>query len=155
MDTGDTESILYMHSISPANRVLPSSSRWNSIELNYNLFPQSRNAWGYESLPTRFAKSIDFKLTITNKKNFKRFIYASSAFVSLIVILCLLLHFLPNKHRHHHGATKDLTLALKQALIFFDAQKCTQYVQIYTRKCTHFVKTNLFLLFGSWDIAQR
>ncbi|KAI3671687.1 hypothetical protein L1987_87427 [Smallanthus sonchifolius] len=125
MDSGktcDPDTLLYMHSISPAGRLLPSANRWNSIEINFNLFPQSQNTWGYESLPSRFAKSIDFKLTVANKKNFKRFIYASSTFVSLIVILCLLLHFLPHKQRHH-GATKDLTLALKQALSFFDAQK--------------------------------
>ncbi|KAK9050453.1 hypothetical protein SSX86_030577 [Deinandra increscens subsp. villosa] len=127
MNTGETEacepdSILYVHSISQAGRILPSASRWNSIEIDFNLFPQSRNTWGYESLPSRFAKSVDFNLTVTNRKNFKRFIYASSAFVSLVVILCFLLRFLPNKQRHH-GETKDLTLALKQALVFFDAQK--------------------------------
>ncbi|MFS7913092.1 putative cellulase [Helianthus anomalus] len=123
MDTGETDTILYLHSISPAGRLLPSASRWNSIEMDFNLFPQSRNNLGYDSLPSRFSKSVDFKLTVTNKKNFKCFIYASLAVVSLIVVLCLLLHFLPNKQRHH-GATKDLTLALKQALVFFDAQKC-------------------------------
>ncbi|MFS7913089.1 putative cellulase [Helianthus anomalus] len=125
MDTGETDNndtILYLHSISPAGRLLPSASRWNSIEMDFNLFPQSRNNLGYDSLPSRFSKSVDFKLTVTNKKNFKCFIYASLAVVSLIVVLCLLLHFLPNKQRHH-GATKDLTLALKQALVFFDAQK--------------------------------
>ncbi|XP_076907704.1 endoglucanase 9-like [Bidens hawaiensis] len=121
-ETRDAEPTLYIHSISPACRLLPSSSQWNSIEVNFNLFPQTRNTWDYESIPSRFSKSVDFKLTVINKKNFKRFIYASSAIVSLLIILCLLLHFLPNKNRHR-GATKDLTLALKQALIFFDAQK--------------------------------
>lgn len=122
VETSDS-GILYVHSISHAGRLLPSSSRWNSIELDFNLFPKSRDSLGYESLPSRFSRSIDFNLTITNRKNFKRFLYLSFAFVLLIVILCLVLHFLPNKQRHH-GPSKDLTLALKQALIFFDSQKC-------------------------------
>ncbi|KAI3736656.1 hypothetical protein L2E82_26599 [Cichorium intybus] len=126
MDTGaasDTEnSVLYVHSISQAGRLLPSSSRWNSIEVDFNLFPQPRDPSGYGSLPSRYSKSVDFKLTIVNKSHFKRFIYAASAFVLLIVLLWLLLHFLAN-NKHHHGSSKDLTVALKNALVFFDAQK--------------------------------
>ncbi|PWA97325.1 Glycoside hydrolase, family 9 [Artemisia annua] len=121
--TEDPENnILYVHSISHAGRLLPSSSRWNSIELDYNLFPKSRDLSSYASLPSRFSKSVDFKLTVMNKNHFKRFIYATFTLVLLIVILCILLYFMPNKQRHH-GASKDLTLALKYALIFFDAQK--------------------------------
>ncbi|GKV31028.1 hypothetical protein SLEP1_g39772 [Rubroshorea leprosula] len=40
--------------------------------------------------------------------------------------LILLVHFLRHKH-HHHGPSKNLTLALNQALIFFDAQKSRNY----------------------------
>ncbi|GLT32183.1 hypothetical protein SLA2020_068690 [Shorea laevis] len=44
----------------------------------------------------------------------------------VITGLILLVHFLPRKN-HHHGPSKNLTLALNQALTFFDAQKSGNY----------------------------
>ncbi|CAI9266590.1 unnamed protein product [Lactuca saligna] len=123
MDT-DTENSeqLYVHSISQAGRLLPSSSRWNSIEVDFNLFPHARDPSTYGSLPSRYSKSVDFKLTITNKTHFKRFVYAAGAIVFLILLVSLLLHFLLH-NKNQHAAPKDLTLALQNALLFFDAQK--------------------------------
>ncbi|CAK9134738.1 unnamed protein product [Ilex paraguariensis] len=113
-------SVRYVHTISGAGRLLPSSSRWNSIELDFNLFPHSNT--GFDSLPSRFSKSVDFNLTITDKKYFKRFAYISATVLIIIPLLVLLIHFLPHKN-HHHGSSKNLTLALNRALAFFDAQK--------------------------------
>ncbi|XP_059629549.1 endoglucanase 10-like [Cornus florida] len=110
----------FVHTISEAGRLLPSASRWNSIELDFNLLPQSST--GFDSLPSRFSKSVDFNLVITNRKYFKRFVYISVSIVFLVTLLILLLQFLPHKH-HHHGASQNLTQALSQALLFFDAQK--------------------------------
>nr|XP_043638052.1 endoglucanase 9-like [Erigeron canadensis] len=123
MDDTPESDILYVHSVSNAGRLLPSSSRWNSIELEFNVFPKPRDFASYESLPSKFTKSVDFNLVVTNKKNVRGFIYAASILVLITVFLCILLHFLINKQNNHHAATKDLTFALKQALIFFDAQK--------------------------------
>ncbi|KVH98661.1 Glycoside hydrolase, family 9, partial [Cynara cardunculus var. scolymus] len=126
MDAGPTSdtknNITYVHSISHAGRLLPSSSRWNSIEIDYNLLPQPRDPSDYESLPSRFSKSVDFNLTVTNKDLLKRFIFTASTFVSLAVVLYLLARFLPNK-QHHRGLSKNLTATLQDALLFFDAQK--------------------------------
>ncbi|KAJ9560363.1 hypothetical protein OSB04_005523 [Centaurea solstitialis] len=121
-ETSDTQNdITYLHSIPQAGRYLPSASRWNSIEIDYNLLPQSQDP--YESLPSRFSKSVEFNLTVTNKKRLKRFIYTASAFLLLTLLLFLLWCFLP-KRQHHRGVAKNLTGPLKDALVFFDAQKC-------------------------------
>ena len=112
----------FVHTISEAGRLLPSASRWNSKELEFSLYAQSSSA--YDSIPPRFAKLVDYDLVITDKKHFKRFLYISVSVVFLILALILLLHFLPRKNKHH-GPSKNLTLAVNQALTFFDAQKCT------------------------------
>ncbi|KAJ9560365.1 hypothetical protein OSB04_005525 [Centaurea solstitialis] len=120
-ETSDTQNdVTYLHSIPQAGRYLPSASRWNSIEIDYNLLPQSQDP--YESLPSRFSKSVEFNLTVTNKKRLKRFIYTASAILSLTLLLFLLWCFLP-KRQHHRGVAKNLTGPLKDALVFFDAQK--------------------------------
>lgn len=115
----------FVHTISEAGRLLPSASRWNSIELDFRILPQSSTA--YDSLPSRFSKSFDYDLVITNKNHLKRFAYISASTVLVILALILLLHFLPHKHKHH-GSSKNLTLAVNQALTFFDAQKCNIFI---------------------------
>ncbi|GMP79714.1 hypothetical protein CsSME_00035150 [Camellia sinensis var. sinensis] len=117
----DMSTIRFVHTVSEAGRLLPSASRWNSIEINFNLLPQS-SAPGFDSLPSRFSKSFDFNLVITDRKYFKRFIIIVVAIVLAVTLLVLLLNFLPHKH-NHHAYSKNLTLALNQALVFFDAQK--------------------------------
>ncbi|GFY96514.1 glycosyl hydrolase 9A3 [Actinidia rufa] len=112
--------VMFVHTISEAGRLLPSSSRWNSIELDFNLFPQSSTA--LDSLPPRFSKSVDFDLVIRDKKYFKRFVCVAASLVLAVVVLVLVLKLLPHKH-HQHGSSKNLRLALGQALVFFDAQK--------------------------------
>lgn len=133
----------FVHTISEAGRLLPSASRWNSIELEFSLFPQSSST--YDSIPSRFAKSVDYDLVITDKKYFKRFLYISVSVVLLILALILLLHFLPRKNKHH-GNSKNLTLAVNQALTFFDAQKCNIFktqIIFYTQ---YLIKTAYFLI---------
>lgn len=41
----------YVHTISEAGRLLPSATRWNSIELDFNLLPKSSLNENFESLP--------------------------------------------------------------------------------------------------------
>ncbi|PON76295.1 Glycoside hydrolase [Parasponia andersonii] len=120
----ERQPVEFVHTISEAGRLLPSSSRWNSIELEFSLFPRSSSA--YDSVPSRFAKSVDYDLVITDIKYFKRFLYISVSVVLLILALILLLLFLPRKNKHH-GPSKNLTLAVNQALTFFDAQKSGLY----------------------------
>nr|XP_023895265.1 endoglucanase 25-like [Quercus suber] len=122
MSSSDIErpTVRFVHTISESGRPLPSSSQWNSIEINYNLIPKSETA--YDSLPSSYSKSIEFHLIITGKKYFKRFIYISGFAILLVLALVLLKHFLPHKHAHH-GTSRNLTLAISQALTFFDAQK--------------------------------
>ncbi|KAH9757456.1 Endoglucanase 10 [Citrus sinensis] len=117
-------SVKYVHTISEAGRFLPSASQWNSTEIDFNLAPQSSNSYG--SLPSRYSKSFDYDLVITDKAYFKRFLYISALAALLIPALVLLIHFLPHKH-HPHSPTKNLTLAVNQALTFFDAQKSGNY----------------------------
>ncbi|KAJ9166773.1 hypothetical protein P3X46_021476 [Hevea brasiliensis] len=116
--------VMYVHSIPEAGRLLPSASQWNSIELDFHLVPKSNTA--YDSIPSQYSKSFDFELVITDRDYFKRFLYVSLAIVFVIIALVLLVHFLPHKH-NHHGNSKNLTLALNQALMFFDAQKSGNY----------------------------
>ena len=117
-------SVSYVHSINEAGRLLPSASRWNSIEIDYNAFPKS--SIEYDSLPSPYSKSVEFNLVITDKTHLKRFVYISIFLVLAILALVLLLHFLAPKHGHH-GSSKNLTLAINQALTFFEAQKCNCY----------------------------
>ncbi|KAI3464632.1 hypothetical protein Pfo_021295 [Paulownia fortunei] len=116
----ELHSVRFVHSISEAGRLLPSASRWNSIELDFNLLPQTVD--GFDSLPSRFSKSVDFNLTIADKKYFKHCVSVSIFVVVSVLLLVLLLHFLTHK-KQTDGGPKDLTLALNQALLFFDAQK--------------------------------
>nr|GMC54565.1 endoglucanase 9-like [Ipomoea batatas] len=116
--------VQYAHTISEAGRLLPSPGRWSAIDLDFNLLP--RSATGFDSLPSSFSKSIDFNLKITNKQHFKRFLYIAAFLILIIPALVLLLHFFPHK-KHHKNSPKNLTLALNQALLFFDAQKSGPY----------------------------
>ncbi|KAF3445548.1 hypothetical protein FNV43_RR10724 [Rhamnella rubrinervis] len=120
----ETESVKYVHTISEAGRLLPSASQWNSIEIDFNLVPQSSSEYG--SLPSRYSKSFEYELIITDKQYFKRFLYISVSVVLLILVLILLVELLPHKHSRH-GSSKNLTLAVNQALTFFDAQKSGNY----------------------------
>nr|QCQ73724.1 endo-(1,4)-beta-D-glucanase [Litchi chinensis] len=120
----EMDSTSYVHTVSGAGRLLPSASKWNSIEFGFNMARQSSSS--YDALPSRYSKSVDYELIITDRKYFKSFIYTSALIVFLMVLLVLLLHFLPHKH-HHHRPSKNLTLALNQALTFFDAQKSGNY----------------------------
>ncbi|OMO67059.1 Glycoside hydrolase, family 9 [Corchorus olitorius] len=120
----ERQSVRFVHTISEAGRLLPSASKWNSIQLNLDVLPQS--SIGYDSLPSHLSKSYDYKLVITDKSHYKRFLYISLTLALLILALGLLLHFLPHKN-HHHGASKNLTVAVNQAITFFDAQKSGVY----------------------------
>ncbi|XP_044512254.1 endoglucanase 25-like [Mangifera indica] len=120
----EMQPVRFVHSVSAAGRLLPSASRWNSIEIEFNLAPKSST--GYDSLPSRYSKSFDYDLVITDRKYFKRFLVISASVLLLIPLLVLPLHFLPRKH-HLHEPSKNLTLALSQALTFFDAQKSGNY----------------------------
>ncbi|WCJ43414.1 glycosyl hydrolase 9A1 [Euphorbia peplus] len=114
----------YVHSISEAGRLLPSASQWNSIELDFCIVPKSNS--NYDSLPSNFSKSYDYELVITDKKYFKRFLYISLSILFLVVAAVLLVHFLAHRN-DNRGHSKNLTLALRQALTFFDAQKSGKY----------------------------
>nr|XP_027090527.1 endoglucanase 9-like [Coffea arabica] len=116
--------VRFVHTVPGAGRLLPSSSRWNSIELDFNVLPQSSNAW--DSIPPRYSRSISFNLTIGDKKHFCRFLVFAASITITFLILILLLSILPRR-KHHHDPSKDLTLALNQALLFFDAQKSGHY----------------------------
>ncbi|KAJ8762823.1 hypothetical protein K2173_022952 [Erythroxylum novogranatense] len=116
----DSQSIRYAHTISEAGRLVPSASKWNSIQLDFNLVRQSNN--NYFSISSQYSKSYDYELVITDKKCFKRFVYISVTIVLAILAIALLLHFLPQS-RGHSSSSRNLTLALSQALMFFDAQK--------------------------------
>ncbi|KAI5589364.1 hypothetical protein BDE02_05G157600 [Populus trichocarpa] len=120
----DHQPVRFVHTISEAGRLLPSASQWNSIELDFHLAPQSNTT--YDSLPSRYSKSFDYELVITDKKYFKRFVYVSILIVFVVLAIVLLVQFLPHKHKHH-GKSKNITLALNQALMFFDAQKSGNY----------------------------
>ncbi|OMO94397.1 Glycoside hydrolase, family 9 [Corchorus capsularis] len=125
-DDAERQYVRFVHTIPEAGRrLLPSASKWNSIQVNLNnVVPQSSN--GYESFPCHLSKSYDYKLLITDKSHYKRFLYISLTLALLILALGLLVHFLPRKN-HHHGASKNLTLAVNQAITFFDAQKSGVY----------------------------
>ncbi|KAM3361099.1 endoglucanase 10 [Capsicum galapagoense] len=121
-------SVQYVHTISEAGRLLPSASRWNSIELDFNLLPKSSLNEKIESLPSRFSKSIDFNLFVKDKIHFKRFVIIAALFIIIIPALILLKHFFPPRN-HHNGSSHNITLALNKALLLFDAQKSGQFVE--------------------------
>ncbi|CAN6584887.1 unnamed protein product [Malus baccata var. baccata] len=117
----DLEPVRFVHTVSEARRLLPSASRWNSIEIDYNLVPQSSIA--NDSIPSPYSKSYEFNLVITDKNYLKRCLYISASTIFVVLALILLVALLPNalqKHRRH--PSKNLTRALNQALTFFDAQ---------------------------------
>uniref|UniRef100_A0A6N2LST2 Endoglucanase n=1 Tax=Salix viminalis TaxID=40686 RepID=A0A6N2LST2_SALVM len=120
----DHQPVRFVHTISEAGRLLPSASQWSSIELDFHLAPQPNTA--YDSLPSQYSKSFDYELVITDKKYFKRFVSVSIFILLVILAIVLLVQFLPHKHKHH-GNPKNITLALNQALMFFDAQKSGNY----------------------------
>lgn len=115
-------SVRFVHTISESGRLLPSSSRWNSIELDFNCYPQSSN-YGCDSLPSRYSRTIDFNLIIRDQRLFRRFILVLVSLLTACLMIILLLSILSHR-KHIHGTSKDLSSALSQALIFFDAQKC-------------------------------
>jgi len=114
--------VIYMHTVSEAGRLLPSSSRWNAIALDFNLTPKSSAS--YESIPSQYPKSVDCNLVITDKKHFHIFVFVTVAIFFAVIAVALLVHFLPQKHKHQDSSI-DLKLAINQALTFYDAQKCT------------------------------
>ncbi|XP_058099696.1 endoglucanase 10-like [Magnolia sinica] len=126
----EENAVSYVHSISEANRLLPSASRWNSIEIDFGLHPESRSC---DSLPSNYPKSVDCNLVIADKQAFKRFIYISVSLILIIITIILLLRFLPHKHSHDKSP-KNLALALNQALLFFDAQKSGVLLENHTVK---------------------
>ncbi|OWM85068.1 hypothetical protein CDL15_Pgr027855 [Punica granatum] len=136
--------VRFVHCVSEAGRLLPSDSRWNSIELNFNFAPQSSLA--YESIPSRYAKSVDYDLVITDMKHFRRFLCITFLIILLVFALLLLAAFLPRHHRHHSDR-KNLTLAVNQALTFFDAQKSGYYPKTSPVK----FRGNSGLEDGNWD----
>ncbi|XP_012829638.1 PREDICTED: endoglucanase 25-like isoform X1 [Erythranthe guttata] len=134
-DTSESEflsstSTRFVHSVAGSGRILPSSStrNWNSIDLDFNLLPQLTDR--FHSLPSKFSKSVDFNLTISDKTHFKRCVSISIFLLLLLIPLSILLpHSLTHsKHTPDHPPPKNLTLALNQALLFFDAQKCTYVI---------------------------
>ncbi|TKY74147.1 Endoglucanase 25 [Spatholobus suberectus] len=116
--------VRYVHTVSEAGRLLPSASRWNSIALDFKLAPKSSTA--YESIPSQYPKSVDYNLVITDRKHFHCFIFVFVTIIFAILAAVLLVHFLPQKHKHQ-GSSINLKLAINQALTFYDAQKSGHY----------------------------
>ena len=77
----------------------------------------------YDSIRSPYYKSIDFRIVISNRTQFKWCSYISAFILLVIIALALLLNFLPHKHDSHE-ASNNHTGAVHQALEFFDAQKC-------------------------------
>ncbi|KAL4651065.1 hypothetical protein ACB092_01G132200 [Castanea dentata] len=121
MSSSDIErpAVRFAHTISESGRLLPSSSQWNSS-----------SSLSLKLLMIHFLLHIQNPLSFNSlshiKKYFKRFIYVSGFAILLVLALVLLMHFLPHKHAHH-GTSRNLTLAISQALTFFDAQKSGNY----------------------------
>ncbi|KAK6792234.1 hypothetical protein RDI58_011315 [Solanum bulbocastanum] len=121
-------SVQYVHTISEAGRLLPSANRWNSIELDFNLLPESSLNENFESLQSKFSKSIDFNLFVKNKIHFKRFVVVSALIILIIPTFILLKHFY-HPRKHHNDSFHNITLALNKALLFFDAQKSGRFME--------------------------
>nr|KYP60040.1 Endoglucanase 25 [Cajanus cajan] len=120
----ERDPVRYAHTVSEAGRILPSASRWNSIALDFKFTPNSSTA--YESIPSQYPKSVDYNLVITNRKHFHCFIIVLVTIIFAILATVLLVHFLPQKHKHQ-GSSINLKLAINQALTFYDAQKSGHY----------------------------
>ncbi|KAF6163630.1 hypothetical protein GIB67_036090 [Kingdonia uniflora] len=118
-DSAESTSVQYVHSVSEAYRLLPSASRWNSVELDFNIFPTPRIS---DSIPSKFSKSFDYDLVITSKKNLFRCVSIFVFLVLALLALVLSLHFVPGKHAHH-GSLNNYTVPINKALTLFDAQK--------------------------------
>ena len=132
-DDDYNQPLAFVHTtISGAGRLLPSSSHWNSIEIDFNILPQSQTPSGYESLPSRFSKSYDYNLIVTDKTHLKRCVYVTVSFFLVIALIFFLLHFVPLHKHHHQDSVKNLTLAVNQALVFFDAQKCKDKIPCFS-----------------------
>ncbi|XP_052482536.1 endoglucanase 25 isoform X1 [Gossypium raimondii] len=104
-----------IHTSSETGRLLPSATKCNSKEIDLDV-----------SLPSPYPKSYLFELVITDKTHYRRFLYISLTLAFVVLALGLVPHFLPQNNRHH-GHSKNLTLALNQAITFFDAQKSGSY----------------------------
>ncbi|KAG1369993.1 Endoglucanase [Cocos nucifera] len=111
----------FVHAVTETGRLLPSASRWNSIEIDFSLLPSSSSN-DNEDTPSKYSKSFDFNLRIADKTRFKRFIYVSIFLILAATAAVLLAAFLTRK-RHDLGTSSNLPLALDHALLFFDAQK--------------------------------
>lgn len=155
----DHQPVRFVHTISEAGRLLPSASQWSSIELDFHLAPQPNTT--YDSLPSQYSKSFDYELVITDKKYFKRFVSVSIFILLVILAIVLLVQFLPHKHKHH-GNPKNITLALNQALMFFDAQKCNIWFLFFQTKLfsSSDYMINLYssvkrLYFFSWEYSKQ
>lgn len=116
------EAQIFVHAVPESGRLLPSASRWNSIEIDFGLLP-TPSSNGNGDIPSRYSKSFDFDLRIADKTQLKRFICVSIFLILAATAVALLVAFLPRK-RHDHGTSSNLPLALDHALLFFDAQKC-------------------------------
>lgn len=117
----EKQPVTYVHTALETGRLL-ASSRGNSLAPEFNHSPKSSAA--YESIPSQYPKSFDYNLVITDREHFHRFILVSVAIIFAITAVILLVHFLPQKNKHH-GSSINLKLAVNQALTFYDAQKCT------------------------------
>lgn len=93
----------------------------SSTRLNFNV--ASKSSTDYDSIPSPYSKSVEFKIVISNRTHFKWCSYITALLLLLIIALTLLLRFLPHKHNRHE-ASNNHTVAVNQALKFFDAQKC-------------------------------
>ncbi|CAK9327536.1 unnamed protein product [Citrullus colocynthis] len=107
-----------VHTQHEADRLL------STTRLNFNV--SSKSSIDYDLIPSPYSKSINFKIVISNRTHFKWFSYISALLLLLIIALTLLLHFLPHKHNLHE-ASNNYTVAVNQALKFFDAQKSGRY----------------------------
>ncbi|KAK7353302.1 hypothetical protein VNO80_18747 [Phaseolus coccineus] len=120
----ERDPVIYVHTVSEAGRLLPSASQWNSIALDFKLAPHSSTA--YESIPSQYPKSVDYDLVITDRKHFHCFIFVLVTIILAILAAVLLVHFLPQNHKHQ-GSSINLKVAINQALTFYDAQKSGHY----------------------------
>lgn len=113
--SSDSAPASFIHTSSETGRLLSSATKCNSNEIDFDV-----------SLPSPYSKSYLFELVITDKTHYRRFLYISLTLAFVVLALGLVLHFLPQNNRHH-GHSKNLTLALNQAITFFDAQKCKNF----------------------------
>ncbi|RZC45882.1 hypothetical protein C5167_038838 [Papaver somniferum] len=104
-DDIEGKSSMYVHTVSEACRLLPSSSQWNSIELEFHKFHSSTISIHNDNTPSGYSKSYDCNLFISDKSHFKRFIYVCVALVFIILATVLLVHFLPLNHTHQASSS--------------------------------------------------